>query len=223
MTQTTKIPRAPVLRAQISRVVRKYGQVLLWERDPAKRTSAAERLRLAGSGIVPAVAGCLAPGQPQNLRLRALAVLAVLGPIAWDDVIGRLITATGDKDGDRCMITGCALMDVVEAAHIKPYRGDDDNHPANGLLLRADLHTLFDLDLIGVEPGTLIVRVHDDAKRAGYEAVGGLMLRCGGARPSAEALAIRWRSFSGKQAGNEQTEEMGAGGRRVPPNVESLT
>jgi len=54
--------------------------------------------------------------------------------------------------GDRCLVTGCEVLAVLEAAHIKPYRGEDDNHPGNGLLLRADIHTLFDLDLLGVEP-----------------------------------------------------------------------
>ena len=58
--------------------------------------------------------------------------------------------AVRERYGDGCMICECVLMDVVEAAHIKPYRALADNHPANGLLLRADLHTLFDLDLIGM-------------------------------------------------------------------------
>ncbi|MDZ7808966.1 MAG: HNH endonuclease signature motif containing protein [Arhodomonas sp.] len=40
----------------------------------------------------------------------------------------------------RCAITGCNMLDVLEAAHIHPYRGDATNHPSNGLLLRADLH-----------------------------------------------------------------------------------
>jgi HNH endonuclease len=37
-----------------------------------------------------------------------------------------------------------STLDILEAAHISPYRGEEDNHPENGLLLRADLHTLFD-------------------------------------------------------------------------------
>jgi hypothetical protein len=53
----------------------------------------------------------------------------------------------------RCAVTGCDVLDVLEAAHIHPYRGDETNHPSNGLLLRADLHTLFDCDLVSVEPG----------------------------------------------------------------------
>lgn len=54
--------------------------------------------------------------------------------------------------GDQCMISGCKVLDVLEAAHVRPYLGALDNHPENGLLLRADLHTLFDLDLVGIEP-----------------------------------------------------------------------
>jgi hypothetical protein len=38
----------------------------------------------------------------------------------------------------------------------------------NGLLLRADLHTLFDLNFLGIEPDTLTVRVHPSAQKEGY-------------------------------------------------------
>lgn len=57
----------------------------------------------------------------------------------------------------QCAITGCDVLDVLEAAHIHPYRGEQTNNPANGLLLRADLHTLFDLGLLSVRPGTFEV------------------------------------------------------------------
>jgi hypothetical protein len=92
--------------------------------------------------------------------------------------------ALRDRYGDVCLISGCMMMDVVEAAHIKPYRGELDNHPGNGLLLRADLHTLFDLDLIGIQPAALTVRVHPKAKQAGYGCFDGAKLRCTGAEPS---------------------------------------
>lgn len=51
----------------------------------------------------------------------------------------------------RCAITHCAIEPVLEAAHIHPYRGPETNDPRNGVLLRADAHTLFDLGLIQVE------------------------------------------------------------------------
>jgi hypothetical protein len=113
--------------------------------------------------------------------------------------------------GDRCMITGCRLMDVVEAAHIKPHRGQQDDHPANGLLLRADLHTLYDLDFIGIEPGTLTVRVYPDAIAAGYGQWDGKKLLCGDQQPSVEALALRWECFSWKNHSHEGASLVGSG------------
>ncbi len=57
----------------------------------------------------------------------------------------------------RCCITGCDLVDTLEAAHISPYRGAQSNHPQNGLLLRADIHTLFDLGLLAVDQNRKLV------------------------------------------------------------------
>jgi hypothetical protein len=57
----------------------------------------------------------------------------------------------------RCAISGCDAPQTLEAAHIMPYNGPKTNHPANGLLLRADLHVLFDLGLIAVDPSSLTV------------------------------------------------------------------
>lgn len=44
----------------------------------------------------------------------------------------------------RCSITGEKTLPALEAAHIKPYSESGPNHLSNGLLLRADLHNLFD-------------------------------------------------------------------------------
>lgn len=64
----------------------------------------------------------------------------------------------------RCAVTGCALQAILEGAHIKPYRGDHTNHVTNGLLLRADIHTLFDLRLLRVDPTTWTVDVSAQAR-----------------------------------------------------------
>lgn len=50
----------------------------------------------------------------------------------------------------RCAITGTAIPALLEAAHISRYRGDHTDRVDNGLLLRADIHTLFDLHLLTV-------------------------------------------------------------------------
>ena len=60
----------------------------------------------------------------------------------------------------RCAISGCDADAVLEAAHIVPYAGLSTNHAQNGLLLRADLHTLFDRGLLGVHPDSYTVVLH---------------------------------------------------------------
>jgi hypothetical protein len=57
----------------------------------------------------------------------------------------------------RCVITGCTSKDALEAAHIRPYSDTKNNDPSNGLLLRADIHTLFDRHLIGIDPEKMTV------------------------------------------------------------------
>ena len=52
----------------------------------------------------------------------------------------------------KCAVTGTAIGDVLEAAHIIPYSGVSTNHISNGLLLRSDIHALFDLRLLSVDP-----------------------------------------------------------------------
>lgn len=54
----------------------------------------------------------------------------------------------------KCAITGCSIIDILEAAHIAPYLGEHTNETSNGLLLRADLHTLFDCGLLAIDPET---------------------------------------------------------------------
>ncbi|XDZ50195.1 HNH endonuclease [Neisseriaceae bacterium CLB008] len=49
-----------------------------------------------------------------------------------------------------CAITQTTVESVLEAAHITPYLGEETNHISNGILLRADIHTLYDLKLIRI-------------------------------------------------------------------------
>lgn len=44
----------------------------------------------------------------------------------------------------RCAITGEKTLPVLESAHIKPYSSSGPHWVNNGLLLRSDLHKLFD-------------------------------------------------------------------------------
>ena len=50
----------------------------------------------------------------------------------------------------RCGITGEKTLPVLEAAHIKPYALSGPNLTSNGLLLRSDMHILFDKGYITI-------------------------------------------------------------------------
>jgi HNH endonuclease len=52
----------------------------------------------------------------------------------------------------RCAVTGERTLPVLEAAHIKPYAKSGPNLTRNGLLLRSDLHKLFDIGYLTVTP-----------------------------------------------------------------------
>jgi len=52
----------------------------------------------------------------------------------------------------RCAISGERTLPVLEAAHIKPYAEEGPHRVNNGLLLRSDLHTLFDRGYVTVTP-----------------------------------------------------------------------
>jgi putative restriction endonuclease len=52
----------------------------------------------------------------------------------------------------RCAITGERTLPVLEAGHIKPYHLVMRHEVPNGLLLRADLHKLFDEGYMTVDP-----------------------------------------------------------------------
>jgi len=56
-----------------------------------------------------------------------------------------------DAYGRRCAVSNCAVEEALEAARIIPDTvvGDAGMDPRNGILLRADIHRLFDCGLIG--------------------------------------------------------------------------
>ena len=91
----------------------------------------------------------------------------------------------------RCAITDCDAEPALEAAHIVPYLGPMTNDPTNGLLLRADVHTLFDLGLVAVETASMSVAVSPSIKGTTYGSLHGRSLRVPqdpGFTPSAKAL-----------------------------------
>ncbi|QUS60257.1 HNH endonuclease [Synechocystis sp. PCC 7338] len=98
----------------------------------------------------------------------------------------------------RCAITGCDAEAALEAAHIIPYLGAQTNYVANGLILRADIHTLFDLHLISINPTTKQVFVSQDLLDTCYKEIDGIFIRLPedtSAVPSFEALEQHYNNF----------------------------
>jgi putative restriction endonuclease len=52
----------------------------------------------------------------------------------------------------RCAISGTHIPPVLQAAHIRPVADGDEHRLDNGLLLRSDVHTLFDCGYLAVDP-----------------------------------------------------------------------
>ncbi|MCY4160387.1 MAG: HNH endonuclease [Flavobacteriaceae bacterium] len=50
----------------------------------------------------------------------------------------------------RCVISGVDVLPVLEAAHIKPYASSGPHFVSNGLLLKSDIHELFDTGYITI-------------------------------------------------------------------------
>jgi putative restriction endonuclease len=60
-----------------------------------------------------------------------------------------LVTDTYER---RCAVTREKILPVLEAAHIRPVAREGDNRITNGVLLRSDVHTLFDKGYVSITP-----------------------------------------------------------------------
>lgn len=86
----------------------------------------------------------------------------------------------------KCAVSGCSTTDLLDAAHIIPYRGEHTNAVRNGLLLRTDIHRLFDLGLISIDPSTRAIGISDKLNGTIYEAYRGKKLEV---QPFEDSLA----------------------------------
>ncbi|MFG2102508.1 HNH endonuclease [Micromonospora echinaurantiaca] len=129
-------------------------------------------------------------GLPEGRRRRLAEITARQGQ---PDFRRRLLEAYGG----RCAITGCDTEAALQAAHISPYDGPATNRVTNGLLLRADLHNLFDRGLIWVDEQ---FRVRVKVEAAHYAQWHGEELRVPARtadRPDAVALLAHRREVAG--------------------------
>src|SRR4051794_4193961 len=78
-----------------------------------------------------------------------------------------------DAYGGRCAVTGCDVEEALQAAHIIPYLGEHSNETSNGILLRADVHNLFDSYVLSIDPDTSTVRIAPNLLKSSYATLEG--------------------------------------------------
>lgn len=127
---------------------------------------------------------------------------------ARDRVLSEIVRRRGQKAfrskmlriyGGRCSVCGCKVEAILEAAHITPYLGPETNNIGNGLLLRADLHTLWDLGLIAINTNGMKIWISPNLIGSEYEQFGGLpfeMPKNVNDWPSKSALDAHWHFAS---------------------------
>lgn len=94
-----------------------------------------------------------------------------------------------------CAITGTSELSVLEAAHIIPYaeRFADRDKPENGLLLRSDIHKLFDAHLISINPETKAIEVSGRIASPDYQSLRGKTITDD---VSPKSLSFHFENFS---------------------------
>jgi hypothetical protein len=92
-------------------------------------------------------------------------------------------------------VTGCDAEAALEAAHIRRYAETGTQAVTDGILLRADIHTLFDLNFVRINPETLQVDLAPELRETCYRDLQRRQLRLpkqAADRPNLEALWERW-------------------------------
>lgn len=124
-------------------------------------------------------------------------------------VIGNIVQRRGQEKfrkqlielyAGQCAISFCNAVSALEATHITPYRGSNSNCKTNGLLLRADIHTLWDLGLIAVNPDTYQIILAHELLASSYSELEGQLIKLPVDRkdyPSKGALSnhLEWTSL----------------------------
>jgi putative restriction endonuclease len=104
-----------------------------------------------------------------------------------------------DNYDRRCAVTNERTLPALDAAHIRPYADQGEHEPRNGLLLRRDIHSLFDRGYVTVTPSGYVEvsrRIREEFENGrDYYAMEGKQIRVpmrNELRPDPDAL--RWHN-----------------------------
>lgn len=91
-----------------------------------------------------------------------------------------------------CVISGSRQEEVVQAAHIIPFAVLPRHDVTNALALRADLHALYDLGLIAIDPTDMVVRVSVSVIDDEYSRYNGRRIEFGQVEHPPDRSCLRW-------------------------------
>lgn len=100
--------------------------------------------------------------------------------------------------GGACAMTRCSVLEVLQAAHIIGYRGLATNVVNNGLLLRADVHLLYDRGLLTVSPDDYVVTTSNRLDSSIYAQLDGTRLTIpndNSLAPNRDYLSVKYQEF----------------------------
>lgn len=100
--------------------------------------------------------------------------------------------------GPRCPLSGIAVPEMIEAAHLRPDAEDGTDDPRNGLPLNAALHRAYDAHLFAIEPETLNVVTRPQGPTLEELGIVTPHLRELRRRPHVEALRWRYREWQSR-------------------------
>lgn len=96
----------------------------------------------------------------------------------------------------QCALTGCSTLAALEAAHVLPFGDDGPDTKENGILLRADLHKLFDADLLTINPKDGSVCISASCEADYKECLKGRIFEAPKGGPRLAAFQKRWGRFN---------------------------
>ncbi len=152
------------------------GRVLEWKAGYfiVERFETEDTRPVTPDAAIDWVSAEIEPLQPQQpVGLREWQIRQVLQRRGQARFRASLIEA---YDG-RCCVSDCDALDALEAGHIAAYNQSLDNRTSNGLLLRADLHTLFDLGLLAIDPTTMMTILAPKLRSSTYKDLHQLKIR----------------------------------------------
>lgn len=127
-----------------------------------------------------------------------------------DDINNRVVVTVRQRKGQRkfrekllkiyegkCVFSNCSIKEVLHACHINPHSISGINLSSNGLILRSDLHDLFDQNLIAIAPNDFTIRVSNKLLNTDYYIFNNKKIkhRNDDKLPDEEGLIRRWQEF----------------------------